>query len=915
MRVSGLTPEGTAEKFILDGDNTYGGRVVTNPSGGLLSKGHPLGATGLAQCAELVWQLRGEAGDRQVEGAQLALQHNLGLGGACVVTLYEKDRPMSAESLKGYQLAREHASMVERGRVACSPSNWRNGPGLLRRRRRPRARATRICWHLPPSCSGSISSTPTPSGCSATHGVDLSAVLHGEQRFTYHREVHAGDTLTLRAEFTDYYAKRNGALEFLVAPLGADLGRTARRRDGERVRHPEWSAIVTTDTADIQVGTELPPLAVQPISRTTLALFAGASGDHNPIHIDLDAAREAGFDDVFAHGMLSMAYLGRLITSWVPQAQLRSLTTRFTRDHTGARSTNVQRHGDEHRRRRRRDARHHRCADHTRGWDGDPRRVRPWWRCAEAPHRLVTWSVNYNRGSLLQDRVRRAAKGEGRRRGATRSPARAKFCAQAAVVSSGRSSVHRPRVPQRQHGRCRIGGRAHRSGVVPALPQEARHSRPGDLRTAGGGRSGRGPGSGGRPRTATSARRMFLSELADLVLEREEVLLWKRERRQLSESEQDEFRLKLNEVLRLTVQALGLGDGGQPTSDAELRAWSVLAIYSSVAPARKRLDDAAAKRSCRRWPENVLHCELDGAPTSSAPPLAPPRRPPGRRERILSTATRLFHAQSYHAVGIEEIAAESDTAIATFYQYFNGKAELLQAVLNRGAEGLHYVTNHRLPAARTPQEAIDIIACTLIELALGPHQPILAILAADLVYLPEKAQEAIRMSERDYLDEWVAAILGVRPELSAVSRPFARPVVDRAGHRHHADAEHAQPSGHRRRTAPAGDCRTRRLGTLRSTTAHASSPTPALNSLVSTEGSPVVGQGRRVAAVHRTHHTGHHDVIGGLNELVDLAREPSRAPARRGTSSVSVQSTPANFSRTLSWRSTTPGWTGRCRER
>lgn len=84
----GLTPEGTAEKFILEGNNTYGGRVVTNPSGGLLSKGHPLGATGLAQCAELTWQLRGQADQRQVEGARLALQHNLGLGGACVVTLY-----------------------------------------------------------------------------------------------------------------------------------------------------------------------------------------------------------------------------------------------------------------------------------------------------------------------------------------------------------------------------------------------------------------------------------------------------------------------------------------------------------------------------------------------------------------------------------------------------------------------------------------------------------------------------------------------------------------------------------------------------------------------------------------------------------------------------------------------------------
>ncbi len=87
----GLCPEGGGEKFVMDGDNTYGGQVVTNPSGGLLSKGHPLGATGLAQCFELTSQLRGTAGKRQVEGVQLALQHNLGLGGACVVTLYGRN--------------------------------------------------------------------------------------------------------------------------------------------------------------------------------------------------------------------------------------------------------------------------------------------------------------------------------------------------------------------------------------------------------------------------------------------------------------------------------------------------------------------------------------------------------------------------------------------------------------------------------------------------------------------------------------------------------------------------------------------------------------------------------------------------------------------------------------------------------
>ncbi|NWX21052.1 NLTP protein, partial [Aegotheles bennettii] len=90
----GLCPEGRKACDLIDrGDNTYGGKWVINPSGGLISKGHPLGATGLAQCAELCWQLRGLAGRRQVPGAKVALQHNLGLGGAVVVTLYAMGFP------------------------------------------------------------------------------------------------------------------------------------------------------------------------------------------------------------------------------------------------------------------------------------------------------------------------------------------------------------------------------------------------------------------------------------------------------------------------------------------------------------------------------------------------------------------------------------------------------------------------------------------------------------------------------------------------------------------------------------------------------------------------------------------------------------------------------------------------------
>lgn len=79
----------------------------------------------------------------------------------------------------------------------------------------------------------------------------------------------------------------------------------------------------------LNVGDPLPPLTQAPINRTTLALFAGASGDHNAVHIDLDAVRRAGMPDVFAHGMLSMAYLGRLLIQWVDQRQLRQFGVRF----------------------------------------------------------------------------------------------------------------------------------------------------------------------------------------------------------------------------------------------------------------------------------------------------------------------------------------------------------------------------------------------------------------------------------------------------------------------------------------------------------------------------------------------------------------------------------------------------------
>jgi acyl dehydratase len=91
---------------------------------------------------------------------------------------------------------------------------------------------------------------------------------------------------------------------------------------------------------DLAVGTELPPLQAEPVSRLMLALYCGASGDHNPIHVDIDFARAAGLDDVIAHGMLPMAFLARMVTGWVPQQRLQQLQARFVAvTHVGDRLT------------------------------------------------------------------------------------------------------------------------------------------------------------------------------------------------------------------------------------------------------------------------------------------------------------------------------------------------------------------------------------------------------------------------------------------------------------------------------------------------------------------------------------------------------------------------------------------------
>ena len=123
----GLCPVGKAGEYIDKKQNTYGGQHVVNPSGGLISKGHPLGATGLAQCTELTWQVRGWAGKRQVPNVKLALQHNVGLGGAVVVSLLGKGFPSAAtpapDARLGYNAAVECRPITEADVARVQPKD------------------------------------------------------------------------------------------------------------------------------------------------------------------------------------------------------------------------------------------------------------------------------------------------------------------------------------------------------------------------------------------------------------------------------------------------------------------------------------------------------------------------------------------------------------------------------------------------------------------------------------------------------------------------------------------------------------------------------------------------------------------------------------------------------------------------
>ena len=166
-------------------------------------------------------------------------------------------------------------------------------------------------------------------------GVDPLKLLHGEQHFRYAAMAHAGDTLKVARRVSDYFEKKNGALKFIV------METNIRKPDGEPVslaretlvlpeaappaNAPKGAKPLSVEGGSLMLG----PLTPGLVTREMLARFGPASGDLNRVHLDAGAARSAGYDDVFAHGMLSMAWLGRLLTDHVRQERLREFGVRF----------------------------------------------------------------------------------------------------------------------------------------------------------------------------------------------------------------------------------------------------------------------------------------------------------------------------------------------------------------------------------------------------------------------------------------------------------------------------------------------------------------------------------------------------------------------------------------------------------
>ncbi|MFZ2178612.1 MAG: TetR/AcrR family transcriptional regulator [Rhodococcus sp. (in: high G+C Gram-positive bacteria)] len=260
---------------------------------------------------------------------------------------------------------------------------------------------------------------------------------------------------------------------------------------------------------------------------------------------------------------------------------------------------------------------------------------------------------------------------------------------------------------------------------------------------------------------------LFLEGLADLTANGDEATLWRREQRHLEAAEREVFRGHFAANQDRIAAKIMAADPSVDAHKAELLGFAILAVYSNTPDIRGNLSPERLIEIQSALAKSILGCNLPDPDSGAVPAPRPvPRQPAGRRERIIDASAELFDERGFYDVRIDDIAKASEMSVATLYQHVTGKAQVLRAVLERGAEGLLYVTADALALATTPDDVLDALIRTYVRQALGIHGRIMHILSTDLLYLSDEEQSALRETQREYVAEWIAAVCALSDELT-----------------------------------------------------------------------------------------------------------------------------------------------------
>ncbi|MDF3308340.1 TetR/AcrR family transcriptional regulator [Rhodococcus sp. T2V] len=279
--------------------------------------------------------------------------------------------------------------------------------------------------------------------------------------------------------------------------------------------------------------------------------------------------------------------------------------------------------------------------------------------------------------------------------------------------------------------------------------------------------------------TAKDQLELFLSGLSDLTANNDEATLWRRERRHLQPAEREEFQRIFAANRDYIAAKMMSADPSIGEHKAELLGYAVLTMYSNTPDIRGSLSSERLIEIQSALAGTIIGCDLpDPDPSADAVVRPAHRRPAGRRERIIDASAKLFDERGFYDVRIDDIAKASEMSVATLYQHVTSKNQVLRAILERGAEGLLYVTADALAHTTTAREVLDALIRTYIRQALGVHGRIMHILATDLLYLSDEEQSALRDTQREYVAEWVDAICALSDDLTtADARALAQATI------------------------------------------------------------------------------------------------------------------------------------------